>query len=256
MKLVPTKRFTKRLLNVTEAAQEWTVEIGDIPNLPLSQYGGIKRPVGSAPLYWLYVVLDSASNSLLTGTFQYYDGTSSYTIISATQIIWRNSEHGYVDNTVNPSEMVVAIPETLLVNRFYVDFGEGNDRTGSAWLMAQAPAFEGCNPESFGHYYITRHLTTLTIPDGESVTFDMPTGTCFEEPMYLCLSGSLDISATTNDGNTLPSTPTTITSGFYSDTAKDATPILKFFKYAESITFTNSNGGSVTVKIDLPVLSL
>lgn len=243
MRLVPIRSELTRILNVTTKATSWTVSI---PEGMLEK--PIKRPVGSEPIYWLYIACGNQNAIVAADTiFQYDDGEDSYDIVTLEELI--DAGRAYmVDSDYGA---LVAIPESYLTNKLVVDFGEG-EATGSVWLLKKVPAMEGYSPESFGHYYVSRQLDTYQLAPNTPMKISAPAAVGTEEPVYLYVSGAVNLDIQTHDGLEISYT---VTAGLYLDIPYVAAPagFAKLLKYAKSFTLSATN--ATTVRIDFPVLS-
>lgn len=204
----------------------------------------IKHPVGSGYLIWLYIesgqTLDTSNTKL-----QYDDGTAKYDFSDLTT--W-----GHYTSTGHGTH-TIALPFTHLVNHLYLALtapATSINITG----MYKFPALEGYSPESFGAYYVTRSLDTFTVPAGGSYTWSVPQNLDSDETVCLYVSGSVDITVKFFDNTT--TTAVTLTAGLYSDFSTSGLSEIGALKYAKEVTFSNSGGSGVTVRLDYPGLSL
>ena len=243
MKLTPVIREAKVILRVTSASDSWAADV-TIPR-------NFKRPLGSRPLYWLYIRATKTLDTDLTKSY-FLDGVGN-TIITFKELV--NLNLAFIYNT-SAATVRVALPETLFLDKVKIVLAAGG--TGSVFLLREVPALEGYSPESFGHYYITRHLVTL---DANHTELDLRRYTlCWEDYVFVQVNGAGGITLYDDNNNTMYSA--TFTSGLYSDmiaassTSMTLTHVaMGALKYAARIR-ANGITGSETVKLDLPVLSL
>jgi hypothetical protein len=242
MKLTPVIREAKRILQVTSKSDSWSAHV-TIPR-------NFKRPLGSRPLYWLYISANKTLDDLAESYF--LDGAGN-TIITFEELV--NLNLAFIYNT-SAATAKVALPETLLLDQVKIVFAA--EATGSVFLLREVPALEGYSPESFGHYYITRHLVTL---DANHTELDLRRYTlCWEDYVFVQVNGAGGMTLYDDDNNIMYSA--TLTSGLYSDMiAASSTSIglthvaMGALKYASRIAVSNITG-TESVVLDLPVLSL
>jgi len=240
MKLTPVIREAKRIL--TTESDTWIAHV-TIPR-------NFKRPLGSRPLYWLYIRASKTLDDLAESCF--LDGAEN-TIITFEELV--NLNLAFIYNT-SAATAKVALPETLLLDQVKIVFAA--KAAGSVFLLREVPALEGYSPESFGHYYITRHLVTL---DANHTELDLRRYTlCWEDYVFVQVNGAGGMTLYDDDNNTMYTA--TLTSGLYSDmiaagsTNMGVTHVaMGALKYAARIAVSNITG-TESVVLDLPVLSL
>jgi len=186
MKLTPVIREAKRILQVTTESNLWAAYV-TIPR-------NFKRPLGSRPLYWLYISANKTLDTDLTKSV-FFDGAGN-TIINFKELVDLNL--AFIYNT-SAATVKVALPETLFLDQVKIVFAA--DAIGSVFLLREVPALEGYSPESFGHYYITRHLVTL---DANHTELDLRRYTlCWEDYVFVQVNGAGTITLHDDDHNTM-----------------------------------------------------